>query len=255
MSQLTQCAYIGAGEGGVAPPLEPRPPVTLRDSQPSGGPCPRSVQTGAPMRDRRTVRVHARVSPAELADCRAKAVAAGVPVSDLRQAMARTRTWTAPAAYAERERIRQDRPHRQQSEPARPLGPTCHASAVEAVKVIAYLVAFERELHKVARLGGDGGDAHAVPGHRRPIAGRKRAKPASRPKPRAAKGSGSGAALTAVSTRGCRAGRRCPVVGRRALGAVGGDCDGWPRRGFGNRRPKSRHGPTFARHRLLGFRG
>ena len=48
------------------------------------------------MADRRTVRVHARVSPAELVDWRAKSAAAGVPLSDLlRQAMARTRTWTA----------------------------------------------------------------------------------------------------------------------------------------------------------------
>ena len=60
------------------------------------------------MADRRTVRVHARVSPAELADWRAKSAAVGVPLSDLlRQAMARTRTWTAAAAEVERERTRQ----------------------------------------------------------------------------------------------------------------------------------------------------
>ena len=60
------------------------------------------------MRDRRTVRVHARVSPAELADWRAKAAVVGVPLSDLlRQAMARTRTWTAAAAEVERDRTRQ----------------------------------------------------------------------------------------------------------------------------------------------------
>ena len=41
----------------------------------------------------------ARVSPVELADWRAKSAAVGVPLSDLlRQAMARTRTWTATAA-------------------------------------------------------------------------------------------------------------------------------------------------------------
>ena len=57
---------------------------------------------GALMADRRTVRVHARVSPAELADWRAKSAAVGVPLSDLlRQAMARTRTWTAAAAEVE----------------------------------------------------------------------------------------------------------------------------------------------------------
>ena len=112
------------------------------------------------MRDRRTVRVHARVSPAELADWRAKASAAGVPLSDLlRQAMARTRTWTAAAADVERERTRQvARIGSNLNQLAR--WANANASAVEAVKVIANLVAFERELRKLARVGGDGGDAH-----------------------------------------------------------------------------------------------
>ncbi len=111
------------------------------------------------MRDRRTVRVHARVSPAELADWRAKAAAAGVPLSDLlRQAMARTRTWTAAAADAERERTRQvARIGSNLNQLAR--WANRHASAVEAVEVIANLVAFERELRKLARIGRDG-DAH-----------------------------------------------------------------------------------------------
>ena len=112
------------------------------------------------MADRRTVRVHARVSPAELADWRAKAAAAGVPLSDLlRQAMGRTRTWTAAAADVERERTQQvARIGNNLNQLAR--WANCHASAVEAVEVIAHLVAFERELRKVARIGGDGGDAH-----------------------------------------------------------------------------------------------
>ena len=60
------------------------------------------------MADRRTVTAAARVSPAELADWRAKAAAAGVSLSALlRQAMARTRTWTAPATEVERERTRE----------------------------------------------------------------------------------------------------------------------------------------------------
>ena len=60
------------------------------------------------MADRRTGQLHLRVSPAEVAAWRAKAEAAGVPLSDLlRQAMARTRTWTAAAAEVERERTRQ----------------------------------------------------------------------------------------------------------------------------------------------------
>ena len=49
------------------------------------------------MAERRTVTASAHVSPAELADWRAKAVAAGVSLSGLlRQAMARTRTWNRP---------------------------------------------------------------------------------------------------------------------------------------------------------------
>ena len=110
------------------------------------------------MADRRTVRVHARVSPAELADWRAKATAAGVPLSDLlRQAMARTRTRTAAAADVERERTRQvARIGSNLNQLAR--WANRDASAVEAVEVIANLVAFERELRRVARIGGR--DAH-----------------------------------------------------------------------------------------------
>ena len=60
------------------------------------------------MPERRTAVVTARVSAAESADWRAKAKAAGVPLSALiRRAMARTRTWTARAAEVERERTRQ----------------------------------------------------------------------------------------------------------------------------------------------------
>ena len=111
------------------------------------------------MAERRTVRVHARVSPAEIADWRAKAAAAGVPLSDLlRQAMARTRTWTAAAAGAERERTRQlARIGNNLNQLAR--WANANASAADAVAVIANLVAFERELRTVARIG-DGGAAH-----------------------------------------------------------------------------------------------
>ncbi len=48
------------------------------------------------------------MSPAEVAAWRAKAAAAGVPLSDLlRRAMARTRTRTATTAEVDRERTRQ----------------------------------------------------------------------------------------------------------------------------------------------------
>ena len=111
------------------------------------------------MADRRTGQLHLRVSPAEIAAWRAKAAAVGVPLSDLlRQAMARTRTWTAAAADAERQRTRQvARIGNNLNQLAR--WANANASAVEAVEVIANLVAFERELRKAARIG-DGGDAH-----------------------------------------------------------------------------------------------
>ena len=84
----------------------------------------------------------------------------GVPLSDLlRQAMARTQTWTAAAADAECERTRQiARIGNNLNQLAR--WANANASAVEGVAVIANLVAFERELRKVARIGRDDGDAH-----------------------------------------------------------------------------------------------
>ena len=52
--------------------------------------------------------VATRVTPAEHAAWQEKAAAAGVsPSALLREAMARTRTWTAPALARESERIRQ----------------------------------------------------------------------------------------------------------------------------------------------------
>ena len=116
---------------------------------------------GAPMAERRTVEIHARVSPAERAAWRAKAAAAGVPVSALlRQAMARTRTWTAAAAEVERERIRQvARIGNNLNQLAR--WANRHASAADAVTVIANLVSFERSLREVARWRPDrADDAH-----------------------------------------------------------------------------------------------
>ena len=111
------------------------------------------------MAERRTVRVHVRVSPAELAAWRAKAATVGLPLSDLlRQVMARTRTGTAAAADIERERTRQiARIGNNLNQLAR--WADTHGSAVEAVTVIANPVAFERSLLAVARLEGEGEDA------------------------------------------------------------------------------------------------
>ena len=111
------------------------------------------------MADRRTVRVHARVSPVELADWRAKSAAVGVPLSDvLRQAMARTRTWTAAAAEVERERTRQvARIGNNLNQVAR--WANTRASGFEAVEVIANLVDIARAVRAVARVGGEADDA------------------------------------------------------------------------------------------------
>ena len=63
-------------------------------------------RAGAPVTERRTVMVAARVTPAKHAAWQEKAAAAGVsPSALLREAMART--WTAPALALESERIRQ----------------------------------------------------------------------------------------------------------------------------------------------------
>ena len=112
------------------------------------------------MPERRSGEIHLRVSPAERAAWRAKAAEAGVPLSDLlRQAMARTRTWTAPALAVERERSRQlARIGNNLNQLAR--WANTRASAVEAVAVIANLVAFERTSLALARLDGEDGDAH-----------------------------------------------------------------------------------------------
>ena len=112
------------------------------------------------MTDRRTVIAAARVSPAELADWRAKAVAAGVPLSALlREAMAGTRTWTAPAAAVERERTRQvARIGSNLNQIAR--WANTFASTAEAVEVVAHLVAIERALAALAPGGRPDSDAH-----------------------------------------------------------------------------------------------
>ena len=159
-SQPTQCAYIGTGEGRLRPPSNPRHPAPLREQRADRGHRPPNPLIGAPMAERRTVRVHVRVSPAELAAWRAKAATVGVPLSDLlRQAMARTRTWTAAAAAIERERTRQiARIGNNLNQLAR--WADTHGSAVEAVAVIANLVGFERTLRTVAHLGREADDAH-----------------------------------------------------------------------------------------------
>ena len=102
------------------------------------------------MADRRTVTAAARVLPAELAAWQAKAAAAGVLLSALlRQAMARTRTWTAPAAAVERARTRQvARIGSNLNQIAR--WANTYAATASAVEVVAHLVAIERALVALA---------------------------------------------------------------------------------------------------------
>ena len=111
------------------------------------------------MADRRTGQIHLRVSPVEVAAWRAKAEAAGVPLSDLlRQAMARTRTWTAAAAEVERERTRQiARVGNNLNQIAR--WANTHATAIDAIEIIANLVYISQTLNKVARVGDEADDA------------------------------------------------------------------------------------------------
>ena len=111
------------------------------------------------MGERRTVMVAVRISPAESAVWRTKAAAAGVPLSALlRRAMARTRTWTAPAAEAERERIRQIvRIGNNLNQVAR--WANTHKTAAEAVEVIAHLITIERALSALKPAGSPDSDA------------------------------------------------------------------------------------------------
>ena len=123
------------------------------------GARPPNPVPGALMGEHRTVMVAARVTPAEHAAWREKAAAAGVsPSTLLREAMARTRTWTASARAVERERTRQiARIGNNLNQLAR--WANTHALTAEAVSVIAHLVSFERSLLAVARIGEEARDA------------------------------------------------------------------------------------------------
>ena len=98
-----------------------------------------------------------RLTPDELADWRAKASAAGVSLGELiRQAMARTRTWTATARGIERDRTRElARIGGNLNQIAR--WANTYKSTAEAVEVLAQLTAIEREM-KALRIGGGHAD-------------------------------------------------------------------------------------------------
>ena len=134
---------IEAGGGLLRAPSNPLP----------FGDCAPGPPRRCAVADRRSIMVAARVTPEEHAAWQAKAEAAGVsPSRLLRQAMARTRTWTAPAAEVERERTRQiARVGNNLNQIAR--WANTHASPMDAVEMIAYLLHIARTLDKLARVG------------------------------------------------------------------------------------------------------
>ena len=156
-SQPTLCHTQGLARDSA--PSNPKRPA-LRWSSRAGASPPFPPWRRIPMGKRRTVMVAVRVSPTEFADWRAKAAAAGVPLSALiRRAMARTRTWTAPAAEVERERTRQvSRIGNNLNQIAR--WANTHKGAAEAVEVIVHLVPIERALRALAPVGDPDPDAH-----------------------------------------------------------------------------------------------
>lgn len=95
------------------------------------------------------------MTPAEDADWLAKAAAAGLSHSRLLQeGMGRTRGWTASAAEIERE------PTRQIACVGNNLNQiggwaNAHAARIDAVEIIAHLIAIEREVACLARFGGE----------------------------------------------------------------------------------------------------
>ena len=143
--------HTGAGEGE-------RLHLPLRTLTAWGDPRP--PQSAMPRKsEQRSAVAHARVTPAELEQWQAKAAAAGIPLSELlRQAMRRTRAWTAAAAGVERARVREiARIGSNLNQIAR--WANTYKDAAEAVEVIAHLAAIEREMVALAHRTEDP-DAH-----------------------------------------------------------------------------------------------
>ena len=94
----------------------------------------------------RAVWVKVRASASERAEWHAKARSAGLTLSDLvRRAVGRTHTWTVAHAEVERERTRQvARVGNNLNQIAR--WSNTHKEAIEAVEVIAHLIAIDRAL-------------------------------------------------------------------------------------------------------------
>ena len=159
LSQPTQRLTLRLARGCCAPLQNPRLVGSLPEQRAGRFRRPANPVNGPPVAER-TALVAARVTPAEHAAWHEKAEAAGVSTSALlREAMARTRTWTAPARAVERERTREiARIGNNLNQLAR--WANTHKTAAEAVTVLAHLVSFERSLLAAARIEEDGGDAH-----------------------------------------------------------------------------------------------
>ncbi len=130
---------VEAGEGVRHPLQIPRHTALLREQRAGAGGRAPNPGHDASVADC-TALVATRGTPAEHAAWRAKAAAAGVSRSALlREAMARTQTWTAPARAIEGERICQIvRIGNNLNQLARWVN--THKTAAEAIAVIAHLV-------------------------------------------------------------------------------------------------------------------
>ena len=108
----------------------------------------------------RTVWVKVRATEAERAEWHAKAHSAGLTLSDLvRRSIGRVRTWTVAHAEVERERTRElARLGNNLNQIAR--WANAHKEAIEAVEVIAYLVALDRALSALDPVESPDADAH-----------------------------------------------------------------------------------------------
>ena len=107
----------------------------------------------------RAVWVKIRSSEAERAEWHAKARSAGLTLSDLvRRSVGRVHTWTVAHADVERERTQQvARIGNNLNQIAR--WANTHKGAIEAVEVIAHLIAIERALAALTPAEGQDGDA------------------------------------------------------------------------------------------------
>ena len=145
----------GAGEGRC--PFDPRQTRAPVDCAGGGVAPPFPPWRRGPLVRSRPILVAVRLTPDESADWRTKAKAAGVPLSVLiRRAMARTRTWTVPAANVERNR-QVSRIGNNLNQIAR--WANTHKGAVEAVEVIGHLIAIKRALAALSPLEDPDADA------------------------------------------------------------------------------------------------